>query len=195
MKTHLLPALKLTAVMLILTVPVYTAIVWGFSQLVSPNKGNGEVVSYSMTGKTSGYGFSNIGQKFTDDKYFQSRPSAVDYNAAASGASNKAAGNTEYLAMIHARIDTLLTHNPTVKKENIPVEMVTASGSGLDPDITLQSALIQVDRIASIRQIEKSKLILLIQDHLEKPMLGIFGPEKINVLKLNIALDATSSNN
>ena len=98
----------------------------------APGGGKGETVS--VNGKVVGYKL--IGQKFTDDKYFWGRPSAVDYNAAGSAGSNKGPTNPDYLKTVQDRIDTFLVHNPGIKKEEIPSELVTASGSGLDPDIS-----------------------------------------------------------
>lgn len=183
MKKHILPAIKLTVLSILLLTVVYPLIVWGFAQF-SPNKGKGKVITYN--GKTY---YSNIGQSFTEDRYFWSRPSAVDYNAAGSGGSNKGPSNEEYLKQVQARIDTFLVHNPDVKKAEIPVDLVTASGSGLDPNISVQAAKIQVKRIAKIRGIAEGNLQQLILANTEKPWLGLFGPEKVNVLKLNIELD------
>lgn len=90
---------------------------------------------------------------------------------------------------MQARIDTFLVHNPGVKKEEIPSELVTASGSGLDPNISVKAAEVQINRIAAVRKISVDVLQQLIKDNTEKPLAGIFGPEKINVLKLNLALD------
>ena len=86
------------------------------------------------------------------------------------------------------RIDSFLVHNPGIKKEEIPADLITASGSGLDPDISVQAAYVQVKRISKIRNISEEKLRALIDKHIEKPLAGFLGPEKINVLKLNIAL-------
>jgi len=162
---------------------VYTAVIWGVAQL-APNHGKGEVIT--AHGKKY---YANIGQTFTEDKYFYSRPSAVGYNSAGSGGSNKGPSNPEYLQTVQARIDTFLVHNPGVDKKDIPVELVTASGSGLDPDITSKSALVQVKRIAEIRKVSEKTVEQIIAQNIEGPLLGVFGPEKINVLKLNIALD------
>jgi K+-transporting ATPase ATPase C chain len=189
MKKHFLPAIKLTVVCIVLFVGVYTAIIWGVGQMIAPNHGSGETINYSASTNSTKYGFANVGQSFTADNYFWSRPSAVGYNAAGSGASNKGATNAEYLAQVQARIDTFLVHNPAVKKADIPVEMVTASGSGLDPHISPKSALIQVNRISKVRNIPEDKLIALVNQQVEKPFLGIFGPSQVNVLKLNIALN------
>jgi len=189
MKSHIIPALKLTLVCILVFVGVYTLLVWGIGQLIAPNHGKGETINYMNSTKNSKYGFVNIGQLFTADKYFWSRPSAVGYNAAGSGGSNKGPTNKEYLAQVQGRIDTFLVHNPSVKKSDIPVEMVTASGSGLDPHISPKAAMIQVPRIAKVRNIPEDKIIALIREQTEKPLLRMFGPSRINVLELNIALD------
>jgi len=189
MKSHIIPAIKLTLVCILVFVGAYTIVVWGIGQLIAPNHGNGETINYLKSTNNSKYGFVNIGQTFTADKYFWSRPSAVGYNAAGSGGSNKGPTNKEYLTQVQARIDTFLVHNPSVKKSDIPVEMVTASGSGLDPHISPNSAMIQVARIAKVRNLPEDKIIALVNEHTEKPLLGIFGPSKVNVLKLNISLD------
>ena len=173
----------MTLVLLVVLGVIYPLLVWAIAQL-APNNGKGEVVAYKQ-----GIGYSNIGQRFTKDEYFWGRPSAVDYNAAGSGASNKGASNAEYLAVVQGRIDTFLLKNPTVKKSEIPVDLVTASGSGLDPNISVESARVQVARIQKVRNIDKEKLNALIEANTENPLIGAFGPAKINVLKLNIALD------
>ena len=184
MKKYLLPSLKLTLVMIILCSVLFPLLIAGIAKL-APGNGKGETLS--VNGKVVGY--ANIGQKFTEDKYFWGRPSAVDYNAAGSGGSNKGPSNPEYLKTVEARIDSFLVHNPGVSKSEIPSDLVTASGSGLDPNISVQAATIQVKRIAKARNIEVGNLEQLIVSNTEKPLAGMFGPEKINVLKLNIALD------
>lgn len=183
MKSHIFPAIRLTIICFIVFSGIYTAIVYGIAQF-APNKGKGEVVM--QNGKTY---YSNIGQKFTSDKYFWSRPSAVDYNATGGSPSNKSTTNPEYLKVVQARIDTFLVHNPGVSKNEIPADLVTASGSGLDPDISVQAAIVQIKRIAKIRGIAAENLQELISKNTEKPLLGLLGTEKINILKLNLALD------
>jgi potassium-transporting ATPase KdpC subunit len=183
MKENIFPAIRLTIVSLLFFSGVYTLIVLGIAQL-SPNHGKGEIIS--ANGKTY---YSNIGQKFTDDKYFYSRPSAVGYNAAGAGGSNKGPSNPDYLAEVQARIDTFLVHNPGINKSEIPSDLVTASGAGLDPHISVQAATIQVKRIAKIRDIAEENLQQLIITNTEKPLMGFAGTERINVLKLNIALN------
>jgi len=183
MKKELLPSLLLTIVCIVFFSGIYTLVIWGIAQM-APNKGEGYVIS--ANGKTY---YENIAQKFTYDKYFWSRPSAVDYNAAGSGGSNKGPNNPDYLADVQKRIDTFMAHNPGIKKSDIPSDLVTASGSGLDPDISIQGAKVQILRIAKLRGLNEETVQKIVNEHIEKPFLGIFGPERINVLKLNIALD------
>lgn len=183
MKKNLFSAIMMTIVTLLFFSGVYTLVVWGIAQ-AAPNKGKGEIIE--ANGKKY---YANIGQLFNDDKYFNSRPSAVDYNAAGSAGSNKGPSNEEYLGQVKARIDTFLVHNPGIDKREIPVELVTASGSGLDPNISPKAATVQIKRIASVRNIPSEKLADLIASQTEKPLFGLLGPEKINVLKLNLALD------
>ncbi len=184
MKKYLLPSLKLTLVLLILCSVLYPLLIAGVAKL-APGNGKGETLS--VNGKVVGY--ANIGQKFTDDKYFWSRPSAAGYNAANSSGSNKGPTDSAYLATVHDRIDKFLVHNPGIKKEEIPSELVTASGSGLDPDLSPQGAYVQVARIAKTRNISEEKIKAIVAQQIQKPLLGLFGPEKVNVLELNIALD------
>lgn len=181
MNRNILISLKLTVVLIILCSLVYPLLVALVSRLA---RGGGGGEKLTTNGRVVGY--ANIGQKFTDDKYFWGRPSAVDYNAAGSGGSNKAASNTDYLKTVEARIDSFLTHNPGVTKSQIPADMVTASGSGIDPDISPEGALIQVKRIARVRKISEGEVMALVVAHIET---SVFGPAKVNVLKLNVALD------
>lgn len=183
MRTNIFSSIVLTALCILLSAGAYPAIVWGMAQL-APNKGRGLITQ--ANGKTY---YTNIGQKFTDDRYFWSRPSAVDYNAAGSGGSNKGPSNTAYLAVVQERIDSFIAHNPGIDKKDIPSDLVTASGSGLDPDVSLQAALIQAPRIARIRGLPEGKLKTMIMQQLVHPLAGLAGPEKINVLELNLKLD------
>lgn len=181
---HIGPAIRLTIATLILVSVIYPLVVAGIAKL-APGGGAGETVM--VNGKPVGYAL--VGQKFTQDRYFNSRPSAVDYNAAGSAGSNKGPSNPDYLRTVQARIDTFLVHNPGVKKSDIPAELVTASGSGLDPDLSPEAARIQVARIAKVRGIPADRLNQLVDQHTQGPLLGLFGPSKVNVLKLNVALD------
>jgi len=184
MKQHILPALKLTAVCIVFFCGVYTLLIWVIAQ-AAPAHGLGETVS--VNGKV--VGFTLEGQSFTQDKYFWGRPSAVGYNAAGSAGSNKGPSNPDYLKDVQSRIDSFLVHNPGVKKEDIPSELVTYSGGGLDPDISPEGALVQVKRIAAVRGVKEEKLNELIKRFTEGPLMGLFGPSKVNVLNLNVALD------
>lgn len=184
MKKYILPSLKLTLVFIVLCSVVYPLLIAAVGK-ATPGQGRGETLS--VNGKVVGY--ANIGQHFSDDKYFWSRPSAVGYNAAGSAGSNKGPSNPDYLKDVQAHIDSFLLHNPGVKKEDIPAELVTYSGSGLDPDLSPAGAKIQVARIAGVRRLPADKLNALVDRYTEKPLLGLFGPARVNVLKLNIALD------
>ena len=183
MKHNILIAIRLTLTCDLLFGVLYTSVILGIAHL-SSNHGKGVIII--KNGKTY---YSNLGQSFTDDKYFNSRPSAVDYNAAGSGGSNKGPSNPSYLEAVQARIDTLLAHNPGISRNQIPAEMVCASGSGLDPDISFSGAILQVKRIAKVRQLTEEALRKLIVSQTEQPLAGLFGVKKINVLKLNLALD------
>ncbi|MBL7746963.1 MAG: K(+)-transporting ATPase subunit C [Chitinophagaceae bacterium] len=181
MKKNLFISIKLTMVMIILCAVLYPLFVAGIGK-ATPGGGKGKTIS--VNGKVVGY--ENIGQKFTDDKYFNGRPSAVDYNSGGSAGSNKGPSNPDYLQVVKDRIDTFLVHNPGIKKEEIPADLVTASGSGLDPHISPAAAYVQVKRISAVRAIAENKVRTLVQKQVEKTILG---PSVVNVLKLNIALD------
>jgi K+-transporting ATPase ATPase C chain len=185
MKNHILPSIILTFCFILFFCGVYTVVLWGVAQL-APNQGKGFV--HKKEG-SEGYYYINVGQKFTDDRYFWSRPSAVDYNAAGSGGSNKGPSNPDYLAVVQSRIDSFLVHNPGIEKGDIPADLVTASGSGLDPHISVKAAQVQVRRIAALRGVSEQQLQTLITQNTEKPLLGFMGPERVHVLKLNIDLD------
>ena len=122
MKQHILPAIKLTALTLLFFAVMFPLTIWSIAKF-APNSGKGD---------------------------FWSRPSAVNYNASGSGASNKGPSNKEYLKEVQARIDTFLIHNPEISTSEIPVDLITASGSGLDPNISVQAAKVQIKRIANI---------------------------------------------
>ncbi len=184
MKQHILPALRLTLICVIVFIGLYTLLIWVVAQ-AAPNKGEGETVS--VNNKVVGYKLE--GQSFTADNYFNDRPSAAGYNAAGSSGSNKGPSNPDYLKTVQDRVDTFLVHNPGIKKQDIPSELVTASGSGLDPDLSPQGAYVQVARISKGRKISEIKIKELVTNQIQKPLLGLFGTEKINILQLNIELD------
>ena len=184
MKKYIISSLRLTLVLIVLLCiiyPISIALAGKFS------KGNGGGEKITKNGKTIGYAL--LGQQFTKPAYFSGRPSAVGYNAAGSAGSNKGPSNPDYLKDVQSRIDTLLKYNTGLKKSDIPADMVTASGSGLDPNISEQRAAIQVARVAKARKISEQKVKELVAMNTIKPFLGLFGPTSVNVLKLNLALD------
>lgn len=184
MKQNILPAIRLTLVCIVFFMGIYTLTIYGIAQL-APAKGKGQTVT--VNGKTVGWQL--LGQSFTEDRYFNGRPSAVAYNAAGAGGSNKGPSNPDYLQQVQDRIDTFMVHNPGVQKSDIPADLVTASGSGLDPNISPEAAYVQVNRIAASRKISSEKIKSLIAAHIEEPLAGLFGTRKVNVLQLNIDLD------
>ena len=183
MKKEWFSAALLSLACLILLNGGYTLLVWGLAQL-SPQKGLGERIS----GTGGRYYYANIAQNFHHDQYFSSRPSAVGYNAAGSGGSNKGPFNPDYLNTVRGAIDSFRSHNPGIGLNQIPSDLVTASGSGLDPDISVDAALVQVNRISRLRGIAPEKLIALVQQNRLKGSFGL-APEHINILRLNLALD------
>lgn len=180
-------ALRLTLVFCVFLSITYILVLWLFAKVAGPNGGNAEVAT--LDGKV--VGAANVGQQFNQNIYFWGRPSCAGdgYDATSSSGSNKGATNPEYLAEVEARIDTFLVHHPYLTRKDIPAEMVTASGSGLDPDITPQCARVQVKRVAAARGMNEQQIASLVENSIQRPFLGLFGTEKINVLKLNIALD------
>lgn len=186
MKT-LWKSLKITLAFCVFFSVFYILVLWIFAQFAGPNKGNAEVAT--LNGKV--VGAANVGQMFTQDIYFWGRPSCAGdgYDASSSAGSNKGPTNEEYLAEVEARIDTFLVHHPYLNRKDIPAEMVTASGSGLDPDITPAGAYVQVKRVAQARGMNEADVRAIVDKTVEKPLLGLFGTEKVNVLKLNIALE------
>ncbi len=186
MKQHIFPALRLTSISIVVFCGLYSLVILGFAQ-IAPNKGEGQTVIVNGSVK----GFALEGQNFTQDKYFNGRPSAAGkgYDASSSSGSNLGPTNPAYLKQVQDRIDTFLLHNPTVNKAAIPADLVTSSGSGLDPNISVQGALVQANRVAKVRNLTSEQVLSLVNEHIERPLLGLFGTEKVNVLKLNIALD------
>jgi potassium-transporting ATPase KdpC subunit len=184
MKTYFLPSLRITVVLLVLLSGLYPLVIAGIGKFTL---GQGDGVTVTYKGRVVGY--ANIGQKFTKDQYFWSRPSAANYQADAGAGSNKGPSNPDYLKGVEKLIDTFMVHNPTVKRGDIPAELVTSSGSGLDPNLSPAGAEVQVARIAKVRNIPAAQVEKIIADNTEGPVLGLFGPSKVNVLKMNVALD------
>lgn len=189
MKT-LWKSVKITIAFCVFFSVCYILVLWIFAQFASPNKGNADVLT--LNGKV--VGAANVGQMFTEDIYFWGRPSNAGdgYDATSSSGSNKGPTNEEYLADVEARVDTFLVHHPYLTRMDVPAEMVTASGSGLDPHITPACAFVQVKRVADARGMDEAKVKAIVEQTIEEPLLGLFGTEKVNVLKLNIALEEAS---
>lgn len=168
----------------VLTGVVYPLLVTTLSQLIFPRRANGSLVR--VQGRVVGSEL--LGQRFTDPKYFQSRPSVVDYNAAGSGASNWGPTSKQLMDSVKARAERVRISNGLPGNAPIPADLVTASGSGLDPHISLESALLQVPRIARQRNLNPDRLAHWVKAGSQPNWLGT-GLDRVNVLKLNVALD------
>ncbi len=182
-------ALILLIFLTILTGLIYPLLVTGVAQLLFPWQANGELIKSN----NKIIGSELIGQSFTDPKYFWGRPSATTpypYNASSSSGSNLAATNPDLIKTVKYRINTLEQADPQ-NKYAIPVDLVTASGSGLDPEISPQAAYYQVDRIAKARGIAPDTIKKLIAANTQDRTFKILGEPRVNVLKLNLALDQT----
>lgn len=184
-KTNIVKSAKITLVFCVFLSVFYILVLWLFARVAGPNGGNADVVT--LDGNV--VGAANVGQQFTQDIYFWGRPSAVDYNGSGSGGSNKGTTNPEYLAEVEARIDTFLVKHPYLQRAEVPSEMVTASGSGLDPHISPAGAAVQVQRVAAARGLSPESVQALVDEYTEGPLMGLFGTPTVNVLKLNVALD------
>ena len=185
MKEHLKIALRFTMITTFLFGVLYPLGVTGLSQLVFPHQANGSLIS------TNGViaGSNLIGQPFSSDKYFHSRPSNAGsgYDATASTGSNLGPTNKQLIDRVHSDVTKLQEENPG---EPIPTDLVTSSGSGLDPDISPGSAAFQIPRIAKARGVHPDQLRALVLSHLEERQFGLFGESRINVLQLNLDLDS-----
>jgi K+-transporting ATPase ATPase C chain len=171
----------------VLTGIIYPLLVTGISQVLFRSKANGSLIE--KDGKWIGSEL--IGQSFTGQNYFWGRPSAtspVQYNAAASTGSNLGPSNPALLDAVAARVRALRAADPS-QDEPVPVDLVTASGSGLDPHISIQAALYQVPRIARARGIPENDIRMVVERNIESRDLGFFGEPRVNVLRLNLALD------
>ena len=179
--------MRLTLVFCVFFSICYILVLWIFGLIVGPGGGNAETLV--LNGRV--VGAANVGQQFTKDIYFWGRPSHAGdgYDASSSSGSNKGPTNEEYLADVNIRIDSFLKKHPYLERKDVPSEMVTASASGLDPHITPESAYVQVKRVAKARGMEEGAVRSLVDQAVEKPLLGMFGTEKVKVRKLNIALE------
>jgi potassium-transporting ATPase KdpC subunit len=185
------PAIVLLLILTLLTGVAYPLAVTGVAQLAFPSQANGSLLV--RDGKA--IGSTLIGQAFSDPKHFWSRPSATapqPYNGTASGGSNLGPLNPALTGGIKSRIGALKAADPT-NNAPIPVDLVTASGSGLDPDISLAAADYQVSRVARARNMKPEDVQALLASHAQKRWLGILGESRVNVLELNLALDGSTT--
>jgi K+-transporting ATPase ATPase C chain len=188
MRSQIRPALMSLLIFTVLVGLLYPLVVTGIAQLVFPHQANGSLIV--QNGQT--VGSTLIGQQFTDPKYFWGRLSATGpypYNAAASSGSNLGPTNPALLDEVKGRIAALKAADPG-NTQPIPVDLVTSSGSGLDPDISVAAALYQLPRVARLRGLSESALRSLVDQYTHGRQLGFLGEPRVNVLQLNLALDA-----
>ncbi|MDO8941624.1 MAG: potassium-transporting ATPase subunit KdpC [Desulfobacterales bacterium] len=188
MKALLRPALAIFGVLTLLTGLIYPMLVTGLGQTLFPSQAGGSIIL--RDGKPIGSAL--IGQNFSDPGHFWGRPSATGpqpFNGVASSGSNQGPLNPALLDAVKGRVETLRAAQPG-STQAIPVELVTASASGLDPHISIAAALFQVPRVAAARNLPASKVHSLVLEATERPILGILGEPVVNVLRLNLSLDA-----
>ena len=191
MKTLLRPAISLFVLLSAITGIVYPVAVTGISKALFPDAAAGSLVI--KEGKP--VGSTLIGQNFAEPKYFWGRPSATSpqpYNGTASGGSNQGPLNPALVDAVKGRVEALHAADPGNARP-VPIDLVTASASGLDPHISPAAAAYQLERVARIRQIKVEKVAALVVQNTEGRQLGLFGEPRVNVLKLNLALDAQGS--
>lgn len=187
MRAQIRPAIVLLVLLSALTGLAYPALVMGIAQVVFPRQANGSLIV--KDGKVVGSAL--IGQPFDDPRYFWGRPSATSpfpYNAAASSGSNLGPTNPALTKAVQERVDALRAADPD-NKASVPVDLVTASGSGLDPHISPAAALYQAGRVAKARKMDESAVRRLVEQSTEGRQLGFLGEPRVNVLALNLALD------
>jgi potassium-transporting ATPase KdpC subunit len=187
MRAYFRPAVTLLAIFMILTGLLYPLLVTGLAQVLFPSQANGSLLR--LDGRFAGSAL--IGQPFDDPRYFWGRPSATTpfpYNAAASTGSNLGPTNPALKAVVQARVAALRAADPS-NALLVPVDLVTASASGLDPHISIAAALYQVPRVARARGLSETTLRQIVKQQTEGRQFGIFGEPRVNVLKLNLALD------
>ncbi|HEY6418388.1 MAG TPA: potassium-transporting ATPase subunit KdpC [Candidatus Binataceae bacterium] len=181
-------AIKVTIVFTVLTGIVYPAAVYSLAHLIFPWQANGSLIVRNGTV----VGSELIGQNFTSPRYFHGRPSAAGdkgYDATASGGSNLGPTNKALIDAARTRLKDILAQNPGSQASQVPIDLVTASASGLDPDISIDAAELQVARLAAARGLSEDQLQDLIRTHARGRFAGLFGEPRVNVLMLNLALD------
>jgi K+-transporting ATPase ATPase C chain len=181
-------ALRAVLVLALLTGIAYPLAITGIAQLTMSDKADGSLVR--VDGEV--VGSSSIGQLWEGEQWFHGRPSAVDYDASTSSGSNLGPNSQELSDQIAERADAILElegpYHPGLTVSGIPVDLLTTSASGLDPDISVAAAELQAARIAQVRGLPLEQVRSLIEDHTEEPTLGFLGEERVNVLELNLAL-------
>jgi K+-transporting ATPase ATPase C chain len=188
MRRSLLVSLRMAVVTIVLTGLIYPLVVWGIGAVAFPKQAAGSLVTDA---KGTVIGSTLIAQSFTADKYFHPRPSAAGagYDAMSSSASNLGPTSKALVDLVKARVATETLENPGLTAGNVPVDMVTASGSGLDPDISPDNAAAQVARVAKARGMSVDAVKQLVAQHTRGRDLGFLGEPRVNVLELNLALD------
>ena len=187
--TEIRSAVLATVILAVVCCGIYPLVVFAIAQVAFPDKANGSLIVDSV-GVVRGSRL--IGQQFTGDKYFTSRPSAAGngYDATSSGGSNLGPTSSNLVAAITKRITDYRTQNSLATNAPVPADAVTASGSGLDPHISLNNAALQAPRVAKVRGLPLEKMLQLIHANTDSADLGFLGEPGVNVLKLNLALDA-----
>ncbi|WP_082472224.1 potassium-transporting ATPase subunit KdpC [Paenibacillus bovis] len=177
--------LRTSAILFVLCCVLYQLAITGIAKVAMPHQAAGSLVYNSNQDVV---GSELIGQSFTDPHYFQGRVSSIDYNANGSGSPNYAPSNPDLIKRIEESVTTWQKQNPDVPVSALPVDLVTNSGSGLDPDITPQAAAAQIPRISQLTGLKTEQLQSLVQENTTSAQLGIFGEPAVNVLKLNLAV-------
>lgn len=187
--TEIRAAVAVTLVMAVVCCGVYPAVVYGFGQALFHDKANGSLI---VDKDGTIHGSRLIGQQFAQDKYFQSRPSAAGngYDPTSSGGSNLGPTSSNLMTTVAQRISDYRTANGLAANAPVPADAVTASGSGLDPHISVANAELQVARVAKARGLSADKVRELVRANTDGPSLGVLGEPGVNVLTLNLALDA-----
>jgi len=184
-------AVRASLVFIIICGFIYPLVSTGAAQLLFPHQANGSLLKDSNGNVV---GSELIGQNFTELKYFQGRVSSIEYRAEASGSNNFGPSNPALLERTKATIEQWKLDNPDVPISKLPIALITNSGSGLDPHITTQSAEVQIPRISKLTGISADELAAMLEANTEGRDLGLFGEERVNVLKLNIELAARLAN-
>jgi potassium-transporting ATPase KdpC subunit len=186
MARHLSIALRMAVVTIVVLGLAYPLAMTGIAQVAFRGSANGSLVAGS---EGTPVGSALIGQSFTAAKYFHGRPSANDYDGAASGGTNLGPTSKALQARVSSAVDTAVAENPGLTKGAVPIDMVTASASGLDPDISVANALAQTARVAKERGMSEGAVRQLVDAHTASRQLGFLGEPRVNVLELNLALD------